>query len=117
MSTGTIESPLKEKPTVADRVIDRARRAAHFSHEAQVLKSLAADAVDDGVYAAKRAVKSAKRSMVELADAKDDLTLRIKHNPITAVAVAAGAGLLIGFAAGTCRRMAVRSNERGCAYW
>ena len=43
MSTGTIESPLKEKPTVADRVIDRARRAAHFSHEAQVLKSLAAE--------------------------------------------------------------------------
>ena len=40
-------SEVESGPTVRDRKIDAVRQAAHISHEAQLLRSLSADAVED----------------------------------------------------------------------
>ena len=62
MPSATIEtSEEASKPSVRDRVVDACRQTAHLSHEARLLKSLATDAVEDGVHAAKRAITSVKR--------------------------------------------------------
>jgi glycerol-3-phosphate dehydrogenase len=53
--TQTSES---EKPSVADRIVDAVQHAAHVSHEARLVKSLAYDAIEDGAHQAKRAVKN-----------------------------------------------------------
>ena len=41
MSIAGIQTPESEKPNVADRIVDAARHAAHISHEARLVKSLA----------------------------------------------------------------------------
>jgi len=87
-------------PTVRDRVVDAARQAAHVSHEARLLKSLAEDAVEDGIHAAKRAMKTVKHRVEELGDIKDEAAYRVKRDPLKAVAIAAGAGLVLGLVIG-----------------
>lgn len=83
----------------ADRIryvaADAVRAAAHLSHEARLLKSMAADAVEDGVHAAKRSYKIAVR---RLEDATDQAAANIRKQPFKAVGVALGAGLLLGVA-------------------
>ena len=67
--TQTSES---EKPSVADRIVDAVQHAAHVSHEARLVKSLAYDAIEDGAHEAKRAVKkSVQRGIERLEDIKD----------------------------------------------
>ena len=68
--THTSES---EKPSVADRIVDAVQHAAHVSHEARLVKSLACDAIEDGAHEAKRAVtKSVRRGIETLEDIKDE---------------------------------------------
>jgi ElaB/YqjD/DUF883 family membrane-anchored ribosome-binding protein len=93
-------SEAESEPTVRDRVIDACRHAAHVSHEARLLKSLAADAVDDGVHAAKRAMKSVRHGVEELGDLRDEAAHRVKRQPLWAVGIALGIGLVSGFALG-----------------
>lgn len=83
--------------TVTDRILDAGRRVAHGSHQARLLKSVGADAIESGVYAARRAVKTATRDLV---DACDDTAYRIKREPLKSVGVAFGAGVCLGIAAG-----------------
>jgi ElaB/YqjD/DUF883 family membrane-anchored ribosome-binding protein len=87
-------------PTVKDRIVDAARHAAHFSHEVRLAKSVARDAIEDTVYATKRALKQAQRGVERLEDAKDETARLVKRQPFKAVGIAAGAGLLIGACAG-----------------
>jgi ElaB/YqjD/DUF883 family membrane-anchored ribosome-binding protein len=100
MSVASVETSGREKPTVADRVIDAARNAADISHEVRRAKSLAQDAIDDGVHAAKRAMKSARRGIERLEDIKEDGLHYVRHQPLKAIAIAAGIGLVVGLAAG-----------------
>lgn len=100
MSAASIETPVHEKPTVTDRVIDAAGHAAHVSHEVRMVKSLAQDAIEDGVHAARRAVKSAQRGLERLEDIKDEGVHYVKRQPLKAIAMAAGIGLMVGMAAG-----------------
>jgi ElaB/YqjD/DUF883 family membrane-anchored ribosome-binding protein len=89
-----------ENPSVADRVIDAVHHAAHGSHEARLVKSLAYDAMRDGAHEAKRAVeKSVQRGIERLEDIKDESVHYVKRQPLKAMAMAAGAGLMIGLAA------------------
>jgi hypothetical protein len=69
MSTNSTKTIERETPSITDRVFDAARHAAHLSHEAHAVKSLAEDAIDDGVHAAQRAVRQGVR---RLEDMKDD---------------------------------------------
>lgn len=113
MPTGTIEST-DPQPTLIDRLADATRRTAHLSHEAHLLKSIASDAVDDGVYAARRAFKNARRRVVSVADFKDDLALRIKRQPMRSVALAAAVGVVLGVVATSLCRAGARRTEGGC---
>ncbi|HVO11256.1 MAG TPA: hypothetical protein VMX54_11000 [Vicinamibacteria bacterium] len=64
------------------------------------MKSLAEDAFDDGVHAARRAVKSVRRGLERIEDLRDDGTRHVKRQPLKTVAVATGLGLAVGLAAG-----------------
>lgn len=97
----TTEIPEVER-ALSDRycATDAARHAAHISHEARLVKSLVTDAVEDGVHAAKRAMKSVGRRVEELGDLKDEAAYRVKRQPIKAIGVAAGIGLVVGVTIG-----------------
>jgi ElaB/YqjD/DUF883 family membrane-anchored ribosome-binding protein len=103
MTPATVEtSKVETEPAIRERANDAARQMAHISHEAQLLKSLAADAIEDGVHAAKRAVKSVRRraeglgdEKVEgLGDVKDEAAYRVERQPFKALAIAIGLGLV-----------------------
>ena len=100
MSVANVETPVREKPTVIDRVVDAVGHGAHVSHEVRMVKSLAKDAIEDGVHAARRAVKSAQRGIERLEDIKDEGVHYVKRQPLKAIAMAAGIGLMVGVAAG-----------------
>lgn len=86
-----------DPPTTQDRLVDVVGRAANVAHEARVLRTMAADAVEDGVHAAKRAVTRGARDFEEF---WETAAYRIKKAPFLAVAIAAGAGLLVGTVCG-----------------
>jgi ElaB/YqjD/DUF883 family membrane-anchored ribosome-binding protein len=88
--------------SVRDRVLDAARQAAHVSHEAKLLKSIATDAVDDGIHAAKRAIRNVRRSVERVEDFKDEAAHSIRRQPLKSIAIAAGVGLAVGALAGWC---------------
>ena len=101
MNSATIEtSQTASTASLRDRVVDTCRHAAHLSHEARLLKSLAADAVEDGVHAAKRARISLARRVEELTDLKDEAVHQVKRQPLRSVGIALGAGLVVGVAIG-----------------
>ena len=101
MTPATIDAPKVEKePSIRERAVDAARQMAHVSHEARLLKSLAADAVEDGVHAAKHAIKSVQRRVEGLGDLRDEAAYRVKRQPFKAVGIAVGVGLVLGVAVG-----------------
>ncbi len=101
MTPITVDTPeLARMTNAADRVIDACCQAAVVSQEARRLKSLAADAVDDGVHAAKRAIKSVRRGVEELGDLKDGAMYRMKQQPLKTLGAAVGIGLVLGVAIG-----------------
>jgi ElaB/YqjD/DUF883 family membrane-anchored ribosome-binding protein len=101
MATAQAEQAI---PTSArDRVVDAVGRAAHVAHDARVLKTLAADALEDGVHAAKRAAKHGAR---EIEEAWETAAYRIKKAPFLSVSIAVGAGLLLGIVCGRWGRCA-----------
>ena len=86
---------------ISDRIADACRHATHLSHEVRLLKSLATDAAEDGVHAAKRAISSSvKRGVEGFEDLKDEAVHRVKRQPLKAVSIALAAGLVLGLAAG-----------------
>jgi ElaB/YqjD/DUF883 family membrane-anchored ribosome-binding protein len=102
MTSATVETfdPARDV-SISDRISDACRHATHLSHEVRLLKSLATDAAEDGVHAAKRAITSSvKRGVEGLEDLKDEAVHRVKRQPLKAVSIALGAGLVLGWAAG-----------------
>jgi ElaB/YqjD/DUF883 family membrane-anchored ribosome-binding protein len=77
-----------------------AAAAAPVVEKATLLKSAAEDAFEEGVHAARRALKSARRRVGEIGDLKDEALHQVKRQPLRAVGIAAGAGLILGLAAG-----------------
>jgi cytochrome c biogenesis protein ResB len=98
-----IGSATTERTTVRERAADALRQAAHFSHEARLLKTLATDAVEDGLHTAERTIKRARQTAL---DARDDVTYRVKREPIKALALVFGAGAMFGLIVGLARRRA-----------
>ena len=110
MATATVESRFAQPgPTLRERVVDTARKVARMSQDARTLKVAAADAVEDGMYKARRAAKTAKRGFY---DTRDEAVYRIKQEPLKAVGVAFGAGLLVGVASGAVAWFAARAVRR-----
>lgn len=94
--------------TVHDRVVDAVGRAAHLAHEARLLRTLAADAVEDGVHTATRAVTRGVRGVEDL---REEIAHRVKKAPLASLAVAAGAGLVLGVLFAKCGRAVARRRE------
>jgi hypothetical protein len=85
------------KPSATDRTLDALRQAAHLSHEAELLKSMTADAVEDAVHAAKVGLKRGTR---RLEDLKDEAVTRVRRRPLAFVIAAFGIGMGLGLVAG-----------------
>jgi len=69
----------------------------HLGSEVKRVKEAVADAVDNGVVAAKRAVKQGRRAAEDLVD---DAEYRIKQRPFSALSVTFGIGMGLGAAIG-----------------
>ncbi len=74
--------------------------------------TLATDAVEDGVRAAKRAFKTAKRGLQNAADLRDEAAYRVKREPFKAVGLAFGTGLLMGVVATWVGRRCTTPTDR-----
>jgi ElaB/YqjD/DUF883 family membrane-anchored ribosome-binding protein len=102
MATAVVEArEMAEAPSFRERVVDACRQAGHLSHEARLLKTIAEDAIEDGVYEAKRAVKSMGRQLEGLSD---EAAYRVKRQPLQAVGVGLVFGLGIGWVASRLSR-------------
>ena len=112
MAFANVEIPeeVAQKTTIGGRVVGACREAVHISHEARLLKSVAEDAIEDSVYAAKRAIKSVKRRVEDLGDLKDEAVRRVKRQPLQALAAVFGVGITLGLAVG---RIACRPGRHG----
>ncbi len=75
------------------KAADTFRRAAHLTHESRMLKSVASDAMEDGLYKAKRAWKRGSR---ELGNYRHEAEHRVRRQPFRALSVAAGVGMFLG---------------------
>lgn len=86
------------KETLLRETMNAGAKVAHLGHEASRVKSAVSDAVsdavEDGVLAARRA---AKRGYYAAEDLMDEAAHRVKRNPLGSVAIAFGAGALIGW--------------------
>lgn len=90
----------ERKPTVVDVAIDACRHAAHLSHEMRLLRSLAEDAAEEGVYKTKRLMKAVRRRAEQLRDVGDAAIYRVKRQPLQMVGAAFGIGVVLGLTAG-----------------
>jgi hypothetical protein len=84
---------------------------AHFSERAESVKSIAQEAIEEGIHAGKRAMKRVRRGVDRLEDVKEEAARRIKRQPFPAAGVFLGAGLLLGVAVGW---MTGRFVRQGC---
>ena len=97
----TETTELAQEPTIGARIADAVRHAAHFSHEARLVTSMARDAGEEGVHAAKRAIRRVRRRGVEaLEDFSEEAAHYVKRRPFRAVGIGVGTGLLMGAVVG-----------------
>jgi ElaB/YqjD/DUF883 family membrane-anchored ribosome-binding protein len=113
MATAAVESP-RAPATLADRVVDACRQAAHLTHEARLVKSITTDAVEDGVYVAQRALKNARR---RLEDVQDEAVHRVKRHPLEALGLAVGLGFVAGLALSWAVGRASRCRDQEHMSW
>jgi ElaB/YqjD/DUF883 family membrane-anchored ribosome-binding protein len=93
-NTKTIE--IVPKPSAADRVADAVRHATHLSHKTHLVRSMARDAGEEGIHAAKRAIRRVQRRIEALEDLKDEGAHYVKRQPLKAVGLAFGVGIQLG---------------------
>jgi ElaB/YqjD/DUF883 family membrane-anchored ribosome-binding protein len=97
--------------TIPDRITDAIRHGAHFSHQVRLMKSMARDAGEEGVHAAKRAMRRAQWALDRIDDVRHDAAHRIRREPFKAVGFAAAAGVLVGVAFG-CIAISVKRTSQ-----
>lgn len=95
MATATIDT------CIGDKAADMYRKATHLAGEARELTNLASDTVEDGVHAARRAIN---RGIENAAELRETAVYRVKRNPLKAVGLAFGAGVLLGAVIGVFGR-------------
>ena len=100
MATAVITEP--ERADARGRTVDAVRRLAHGAHEARLVKSLAADALDDAVHASKRTITIVKRRIRDLADLRYELAHEVRREPFKAVGLVFAAGILLGAVTAVC---------------
>jgi ElaB/YqjD/DUF883 family membrane-anchored ribosome-binding protein len=95
------------KAEVLDKVIDAGAAAAQLGMGVGRVKETVAIAVEDGVSAAKRAVKQGRRAAEDLVG---DAEYQVKQHPLSAVGVTFGIGLGLGAVIGV---LLARNGHRG----
>jgi hypothetical protein len=80
-----------------DRMADAIRQVGHVAREARLLKTVAEDAVADGLHAAKRTVRRARHN---LEDMRDTAVSLVRRDPFKTGALLFGAGFLLGAVSG-----------------
>jgi len=81
------------KAEVLDKVTDVSAAAAHIGAGVDRAKEAVADAIEDGVKAAKRAVKHGRRAAEDFVD---DAEYKVKQHPLGMLGVSFGIGLGLG---------------------
>jgi ElaB/YqjD/DUF883 family membrane-anchored ribosome-binding protein len=113
MAPATTEMPEAAlKISLGDRVADVYHQATGVSQEARRLKSVTEDAIEDGLHAARRAVRSVRHRVEDLEDLKHEAIHRVKRQPLRAIGLAAGVGLALGVAVGWIGGRLGRENQR-----
>jgi ElaB/YqjD/DUF883 family membrane-anchored ribosome-binding protein len=92
---GEVRNPAPSKDA-GNRIVDATTCATHLAHEAQLAKSMIHDTVEDKIYAAKRALKIARRRVEQLEDYNDDAIRYVRRRPFVSLAIALASGLMIG---------------------
>ena len=64
-----------EAVTTADRVADAVRHVAHASHRARLFQSMAEDAIETGVHAARRSFRRRLREIEDLPAQVEEITV------------------------------------------
>lgn len=82
---------------VLKRTDEFGSKFAKIGEEASCLKEKMAEAVEDGVETAERALRRARRSAE---DAIDSATYQIKRHPLQSVGITLGIGLVCGLVVG-----------------
>lgn len=108
MASAPTATSANGEATMSDRTADAVRYVAHAAHEARLFKTLASDAVEDGVRAAKRAVT---RSLHDIEDLRDTATYRVKQAPFTSLGLAVAGGVFFGVVFGWLGRGAVQKQR------
>ncbi len=89
------------KEGLAQKALHIGVKAGRLGYEAERVKTVVSDAVsdtlEDGVHAAKRAVK---RSRYAAEDLVDETTYRIKQHPLRSVGITLGVGFGVGLIVG-----------------
>ncbi len=81
------------KSEVLDKVTDVSAAAAQFGAEMGRVKEAVTDAFEDGINAARSAVKKGRRAAEDLVD---DAEYQVKRRPLNALGVTFGIGLGLG---------------------
>jgi len=95
------------KGEVLDKVIGAGATAVQLGVEVGRVKEAVADTVEDGISAAKRAVRQGRRAAEDLVD---DAEYQVKQRPLSAVGVFFGIGLGLGALIGV---LLARNRHRG----
>jgi ElaB/YqjD/DUF883 family membrane-anchored ribosome-binding protein len=89
---------IKERITMQTEIVEKTKEVRdQLGAEVKRVKEAVADAVDNGVVAAKRAVKQGRRAAEDLVD---DAEYRIKQRPFSALGASFGIGIGLGAAIG-----------------
>jgi hypothetical protein len=99
MAATTAKKLLNVQAAARDCAVDAARHVAHAAHEVRALETIASDAVETGVYAAKRAITRGYRDLEGL---RDTAAYRVKRAPLVSVGLAFAAGILFGVVSRRC---------------
>jgi ElaB/YqjD/DUF883 family membrane-anchored ribosome-binding protein len=95
------------KAEVLDKVTDVSAAATQLGVEMERVKDAVADAFEDGINAARRAVKQGRRAAEDLID---DAEYQVKRHPMNALGVTFGIGLGLGAVIGV---LLARNGHRG----
>jgi ElaB/YqjD/DUF883 family membrane-anchored ribosome-binding protein len=95
------------KAEVLNKVVEVGAAAAQMGAGVERVKETVADAVEDGINTAKRAVKQGRRAAEDLVD---DAEYQVKQRPLSAVGVSFAIGLGLGAMIGI---LLARNGHRG----
>ncbi|HZT77450.1 MAG TPA: hypothetical protein VFA27_12420 [Vicinamibacterales bacterium] len=97
MSVTTATARANDTPSIAARIVDAARHAAHLTQEAGSITASTEEAVQHAADAVRRTARSVRREIEKM---EDDSTHYVRRHPLKTIGIAAGIGMVVGVATG-----------------